>query len=176
MSLPLAGTPVKNWSILLKQSFTAYMPLLTATSAFRFGRSSGQTINLGPKSSEKIWGPTVSWRGNLFVLLTPVWGPGTAFPRVPLTSTTVEKTLGREGGFWRTLRPLRSLVAGLDCTTFHWRLFMLLCARYIGAAWSLPRSELFIATRQVASDRSENRRPPQDSTGRTAEHTAGREK
>jgi len=27
----LAGTPVKNWMILLEQSFTAHMPLLTAT-------------------------------------------------------------------------------------------------------------------------------------------------
>ena len=34
----LAGTPVKNWMILLEQSFTARMPLLTATSAFGLGR------------------------------------------------------------------------------------------------------------------------------------------
>jgi len=30
--------PVKNWRILLVQSFTACMPLLTATSTFRLGR------------------------------------------------------------------------------------------------------------------------------------------
>ena len=30
--------PVKNWRILLVQSFTAHMPLLTATSAFGLGR------------------------------------------------------------------------------------------------------------------------------------------
>ena len=34
----LAGTPVKNWGILLQQSFTASMPLLMATSAFRAER------------------------------------------------------------------------------------------------------------------------------------------
>jgi len=33
----LAGTP-KNWTISLKQSFTAHMPLMTATTAFRLGR------------------------------------------------------------------------------------------------------------------------------------------
>jgi len=32
-----AGTPVKNWRILLEQSFTAHMLLLTATT-FRLGR------------------------------------------------------------------------------------------------------------------------------------------
>jgi len=31
--------PVKNWRILLEQSFTAHMPLLTATIAFRLGRT-----------------------------------------------------------------------------------------------------------------------------------------
>jgi len=30
--------PVKNWSILLEQSFTACMPLLVAASTFRLGR------------------------------------------------------------------------------------------------------------------------------------------
>jgi len=30
--------PVKNWSILLEQSFTACTPLLMATSTFRLGR------------------------------------------------------------------------------------------------------------------------------------------
>jgi len=30
--------PVKNWRILLEQSFTAHMPLLTATSTFGLGR------------------------------------------------------------------------------------------------------------------------------------------
>jgi len=30
--------PVKNWRILLEQSYTAYMPLLMATSAFRLRR------------------------------------------------------------------------------------------------------------------------------------------
>jgi len=34
----LAGTPVKNWRILLEQSFTARTPLLTAASAFCLGR------------------------------------------------------------------------------------------------------------------------------------------
>ena len=34
----LAGPPVKNWRILLVQSFTACMPLLIATSAFGIGR------------------------------------------------------------------------------------------------------------------------------------------
>jgi len=34
-SLVLAVTLVKNWMILLKQSFTAHMPLLMATSALR---------------------------------------------------------------------------------------------------------------------------------------------
>jgi len=33
----LPGTPVKNWRILLEQSFSARMPLLVATSAFRLG-------------------------------------------------------------------------------------------------------------------------------------------
>jgi len=33
-----AGTPVKNWRILLKQSLTAHIPLLTATSIFRLRR------------------------------------------------------------------------------------------------------------------------------------------
>jgi len=31
----LAGTPVKNWRILLERSITAHMPLLTATNALR---------------------------------------------------------------------------------------------------------------------------------------------
>ena len=37
----LAGTPtlVKNWIILLEQSFTAHVPLLTATSTFGLGSS-----------------------------------------------------------------------------------------------------------------------------------------
>jgi len=30
--------PVKNWTMLLVQSFTAHMPLLTATTAFGLGR------------------------------------------------------------------------------------------------------------------------------------------
>jgi len=34
----LDGTPVKNWRILLVQSFTSRKPLLTATSAFELGR------------------------------------------------------------------------------------------------------------------------------------------
>ena len=34
----LTGTPVKNWRILLVQSFTARMPLLAATGAFGLGR------------------------------------------------------------------------------------------------------------------------------------------
>jgi len=34
----LAGTPIKNWRILLEQSSTARMPLVTATSIFRLGR------------------------------------------------------------------------------------------------------------------------------------------
>jgi len=34
----LAGTPVKNWRILLEQSFTARMPLLMAASIFGLGR------------------------------------------------------------------------------------------------------------------------------------------
>jgi len=33
--------PVKNWRILLVQSFTARMPSLTATSAFRLGEDAG---------------------------------------------------------------------------------------------------------------------------------------
>jgi len=32
--LALAGTPIKNWSILLEQNFTAHTPLLMATTAF----------------------------------------------------------------------------------------------------------------------------------------------
>jgi len=32
------ASPVKNWRILLEQSFTARMALLMATSAFRLGR------------------------------------------------------------------------------------------------------------------------------------------
>jgi len=32
------AAPVKSWRILLKQSFTAHMPLLTATGAFRLAR------------------------------------------------------------------------------------------------------------------------------------------
>jgi len=36
---------VKNWRILLVQSFTARMPLLTATSAFRLGRDAGVYLN-----------------------------------------------------------------------------------------------------------------------------------
>jgi len=34
----LAGIPLKNWTILLQQSFTAQMPLLTAASALTLGR------------------------------------------------------------------------------------------------------------------------------------------
>jgi len=34
----LAGTPVKNCRILLEQSFTAHMPLLTATGVFGLWR------------------------------------------------------------------------------------------------------------------------------------------
>jgi len=34
----LAGTPVKNWQILSKQSFTASMPLLMEINAFELGR------------------------------------------------------------------------------------------------------------------------------------------
>ena len=34
----LAGTPVKNWRILLEKRFAARMPLLTATSAFEWER------------------------------------------------------------------------------------------------------------------------------------------
>jgi len=34
----LTGTPVKNWSILLEQSLTVHMPLLTAPSAFGLRR------------------------------------------------------------------------------------------------------------------------------------------
>jgi len=34
----LARTSIKFWNILLVQSFTAHMPLLTATSAFRLRR------------------------------------------------------------------------------------------------------------------------------------------
>jgi len=35
---PTRGPPVKNWGILSVQSFTARMPLLTATSAFELGK------------------------------------------------------------------------------------------------------------------------------------------
>jgi len=34
----LTITPTKDWRILLVQSFTDYVPFLTATSAFRIGR------------------------------------------------------------------------------------------------------------------------------------------
>ena len=34
----LAGPAAKNWRILLQQSFTVYMPLLKAASAFGLGR------------------------------------------------------------------------------------------------------------------------------------------
>jgi len=37
--------PVKNWRILLVQSFTACMPLLTATNAFGLGRRHGVLLN-----------------------------------------------------------------------------------------------------------------------------------
>jgi len=38
VNLPWPAPPVKNWRILLAQSFTARMPLLTTASAFGLGR------------------------------------------------------------------------------------------------------------------------------------------
>ena len=38
VNLLYSAPPVKNWRILLVQSFTAHMPLLTATSTFGLGR------------------------------------------------------------------------------------------------------------------------------------------
>jgi len=38
VNLLYQAPPVKNWMILLVQSFTAHMPLLMATSAFGLGR------------------------------------------------------------------------------------------------------------------------------------------
>ena len=38
VNLRYPAPPVKNWRILLVQSFTVHMPLLMATSAFRLGR------------------------------------------------------------------------------------------------------------------------------------------
>jgi len=41
VNLHQPAPPVKNWRILLVQTFTAHMPLLTATSAFGLGEDAG---------------------------------------------------------------------------------------------------------------------------------------